>query len=188
MAPLDGAQRDAVHCRTRRSRWQREAPSSRQQAELAADFVERGVRPVEMLGLERGGHLDADPRRPFRDDGVPEARDEDAPLEQPLAEADRERGLAENDRDDRRLAREGVESRPPADASETRRCARAAARPVPDPAPAVRSPAVRCTRSSAGARSRRGAVANAGRGRRRLPGWTPRSRPPRHPAPCRAST
>ena len=54
--------------------------------------------------LERGRHLHADARRALRHDGVAEAGHEDALVEQPLAEADRERGLPDDDRDDRRLA------------------------------------------------------------------------------------
>src|SRR5512146_170200 len=80
-------------------------------AELTTDADERLVGAVEVLLGQRGGHLDADPRGALRYDRVAEAGDEDALLEQALREADRERGLADDDRHDRALARDRPEAR-----------------------------------------------------------------------------
>src|SRR5262249_19664149 len=62
-----------------------------------------------MLLLDRCGHLHAYPRSPFRNDRVPETRDEHTLVEQAPRELDRERGLADDDRDDRPLAVERLE-------------------------------------------------------------------------------
>src|SRR5581483_4451647 len=65
-------------------------------AELAADRDERCKGAIEVIGRERGRHLDAHPRGSFGDDGVTEARDEHSMLEEPLREAHRDRRLPEH--------------------------------------------------------------------------------------------
>ena len=93
-----------------RSRRRARPCSAHSSSQLLSDLLERGQRPLDVLLLDRRRHLDANPRRPLRDDRVAEPGDEDALLEQPLAEADRERGLADDDRDDRGLAVERREA------------------------------------------------------------------------------
>ena len=61
-------------------------------------------RALEVLRLERRGHLDAHARRPFRNDREAEAGHEDAFVEESRRESHRLGGLADDDRDDRRLA------------------------------------------------------------------------------------
>jgi formate/nitrite transporter len=80
------------------------SPQQLDEAELAADALEGLERPLEMLLLERGRHLNADSCRPFGHNGEAEARDEDALVEQALAAADSERRLPDDDGDDRRVA------------------------------------------------------------------------------------
>ena len=63
-----------------------------------------------MLGLERGGHLHADPAPSLRHDRVSEAGHEDPFVQEPSADLDRERRLADDDGDDRRLAFEQAEA------------------------------------------------------------------------------
>ena len=62
-------------------------PPPLDQAELAADLLERGQRALDVLRLDRRGHLHAHPRRALRHDRVAESGDEDALLQQPLAES-----------------------------------------------------------------------------------------------------
>src|SRR5581483_7316376 len=80
------------------------------QPELAAHAPERLQGPVEVGVLERGRHLHAHARSSLRDDGVAEAGHEHALLEQELADPDGERGLPDDDGDDRRLAVERREA------------------------------------------------------------------------------
>src|SRR5262249_32631880 len=70
-------------------------------AVLLADGREGGERAVEMGLRVRGADLDAQPRLALRDDREAEAGDVAAGLEQVLRERDRERGVADDDRDDR---------------------------------------------------------------------------------------
>ena len=81
-----------------------------QKARFPADLLEGRQCAVEVLRLERGGHLDADARRSLRDDRIAEAGHEDALLEQPAADLDREGRVPDDDRDDRRLAGERLEA------------------------------------------------------------------------------
>ena len=135
---------------------------------------------------EGGGHLDPQPRRPLRHDREAEARDEDALLEQPLAEADRVGGLADDDRDDRPLARERVEAELDEAPAEVVACSRAGARSAPARARAPRARPARCRRPSAAARSRRAAAGSAARAGRTPLRSRRRSRRPLRRAPCRA--
>ena len=78
-----------------------------QEAELGADARERLERPFEVLPLVRRGHLHADAGRSFRHDGETEAGHEHAAVEELRRQLDRAGRLADDDRDDRRLAVEG---------------------------------------------------------------------------------
>src|SRR5207342_3785136 len=71
---------------------------------FGADAAKRVDRTLEVLRLERRGHLHADARRPLRHDREPEARDEDALVEEASRERHRLGRLADDYRDDRRLA------------------------------------------------------------------------------------
>ena len=79
-------------------------------ASRSLDAPERLDRALEVLGLEGRGHLHADTCGALRHDRIAEARHEHALVEQALGERYRLGGLADDDRDDRRVA---VERRVP---------------------------------------------------------------------------
>ena len=119
--------------------------------------------------------------------GIAEAGDEHAPLEQQLAEADRERRVADDDGDDRRLAGQRVEAALVEAGAEVAVLLAEPLRGAPGCSPSeLRAPGARSRRRSAAARSRRAGAASAARAVRRRPRSRRRSRRRRRRAPCRA--
>src|SRR5947199_9585243 len=78
-----------------------------QKPHFSPDALECLQSAVQMLAFERGRHLDADACGAFWHHGIAEAGDEDALLEQPVADLDGESGVADNDRDDGRFSMQG---------------------------------------------------------------------------------
>jgi hypothetical protein len=67
-------------------------------AHLSPHSLERLHRPVQVLALQGGGHLDADARGALGHHREAEAGDEDPFRQQPLADPDRECRVADNSR------------------------------------------------------------------------------------------
>ena len=80
------------------------------QAQRATDGAEGRDRTCQILCRVRGRDLAADARLSALNHRIAEADHEDALFEERLGEAHREAGIAEDDRDDRMLARQDGEA------------------------------------------------------------------------------
>src|SRR5215217_594266 len=79
-------------------------------AQFFADLGEGGDGAIELLARVRSGQLRADARLALRHDGIREADDVHAFVQQAACELGSELGVAEHDRDDRVLAGHEVEA------------------------------------------------------------------------------